>query len=109
MIWNYSTLATIALISGLLGLFALQIYSLMTPKGPRSMIGWILAVVTGGAGTWLIYKFWPLGYSTLRASIAGVYDWPGYLYAVGILALIGVFGLNAYWAWRLDRPLKLFQ
>jgi drug/metabolite transporter (DMT)-like permease len=106
---TYAEMATIAEITALLGLFALQLYSLMTPKGPRSWIGWTLAGVTGGLGTWAIYKFWPLGYSTLHASIAGVYGWTGTLYALGIGALIFVFGLNAYHGWRQNRPIKIFQ
>jgi hypothetical protein len=82
----------------------------LTPPNPsRKWISISIILSIGVIGSYLIYSFWPLGFSFLKASISGGYDWQGYLYVVGLFALVLAFMYNTIKSWNKDRPLRLIQ
>ena len=104
--WEFFAYILIFLISGL---FALQFWSWITPRSPKMSPGVLAGVLVGVTVSYWCYQSFPLVSAILTACFVGVYDWYGYAYILSLVALVGVFGYNAYTGYRENKPLELIK
>ena len=104
--WEFFAFIIIFLISGL---FALQVWSWITPRNPKMSYGILAGVLVGVTMSYWCYQSYPLVSSILTACMVGVYGWYGYAYVFSLVALVCVFGFNAFTGYRENKPLVLIK
>ena len=104
--WEFFAYIIIFMISGL---FALQVWSWITPRNPKMPPGIITGVLVGVTVSYWCYQSFPLVPAILTACFVGVYDWYGYAYVLSLVALVGVFGYNAVTGYRENKPWELIK
>ena len=90
-------------------MFMAQITAWVTPPNPKFIKAIALGMGTGAFVVFVIYNYIPLVPALLEGSITGIYGKAGYFWALTILILIVIFGMNTTISWRENKPLEIFK